>query len=36
MREPITQEEANQIKEVITENGGRCGVSTICRKVKTV
>ena len=36
MRESITIKEANEIKELLSENGGRMGVSTVCRKIKSI
>ena len=36
MREAITKQEANEIKELLNENGGRMGVSTVCRKIKSI
>ena len=36
MRETITIEEANEIKKLLSENGGRMGVSTVCRKIKSI
>lgn len=35
-REAITTEEANEIKELLNEHGGSMGVSTICRKIKSI
>lgn len=36
MRESITIKEANEIKKLLSENGGRMGVSTVCRKIKSI
>ena len=36
MRESITAKEANEIKNLLNENGGRMGVSTVCRKIKSI
>ena len=36
MRESITIQEANEIKKLLSENGGRMGVSTVCRKIKSI
>ena len=36
MRESITAQEANEIKKLLRENGGRMGVSTVCRKIKSI
>ena len=36
MRESITVEEANEIKKLLNENGGKMGVSTVCRKIKSI
>lgn len=36
MRESITIREANEIKKLLSENGGRMGVSTVCRKIKSI
>ena len=36
MRESITAQEANEIKKLLNENNGRMGVSTVCRKIKTI
>ena len=36
MRESITIEESNEIKKLLNENGGRMGVSTVCRKIKSI
>ena len=36
MRESITIKEANEIKELLSENGGRMGVSNVCRKIKSI
>ena len=36
MRESITIQESNEIKKLLSENGGRMGVSTVCRKIKSI
>ena len=36
MRESITVQEANEIKKLLNENGGKMGVSTVCRKIKSI
>lgn len=36
MRESITAQEANEIKKLLSDNGGRMGVSTVCRKIKSI
>ena len=36
MRESITIEEAKEIKKLLSDNGGRMGVSTVCRKIKSI
>ena len=36
MRESITTQEANEIKKLLSDNGGRMGVSTVCRKIKSI
>ena len=36
MRESITIQEANEIKKLLNDNGGRMGVSTVCRKIKSI
>ena len=36
MRESITIKEADEIKKLLSENGGRMGVSTVCRKIKSI
>ena len=36
MRESITFKEADEIKKSLSENGGRMGVSTVCRKIKSI
>ena len=36
MRESITIQEASEIKKLLSENGGRMGVSTVCRKIKSI
>ena len=36
MRESITNQEANEIKKLLSENGGKMGVSTVCRKIKSI
>ena len=36
MRESITIKEANEIKKLLSENGGRMCVSTVCRKIKSI
>ena len=36
MRESITIQEANEIKKLLSENGGKMGVSTVCRKIKSI
>ena len=36
MRESITTQEANEIKKLLNENGGKMGVSTVCRKIKSI
>ena len=36
MRESITVQEANEIKKLLSDNGGRMGVSTVCRKIKSI
>ena len=36
MRVSITIQEANEIKKLLSENGGRMGVSTVCRKIKSI
>ena len=36
MRESITISEANEIKKLLSENGGKMGVSTVCRKIKSI
>ena len=36
MRESITNQEANEIKKLLNENGGKMGVSTVCRKIKSI
>ena len=36
MRESITIEEAKEIKKLLSENGGRMGVSTVCRKIESI
>ena len=36
MRESITAQEANEIKKLLSENSGRMGVSTVCRKIKSI
>lgn len=35
-REAISKEEANEIKTLLSENGGHMGVSTICRRIKSI
>ena len=36
MRESITVQEANEIKKLLNDNGGKMGVSTVCRKIKSI
>ena len=36
MRESITFKEADEIKKLLSENGGKMGVSTVCRKIKSI
>ena len=36
MRESITIQEAKKKKKILSENGGRMGVSTVCRKIKSI
>ena len=36
MRESITIKEADEIKKLLSENGGKMGVSTVCRKIKSI
>ena len=36
MRESITISEANEIKKLLNENGGKMGVSTVCKKIKSI